>query len=45
MIGTGNDDKRSTQGLHNASSIFDERGIFTGVKVLTQYVLNTLKIT
>ncbi len=42
-LGTGNDQPASKLALHNPQIIFDEASIITGVKVLTQLVLNNKK--
>lgn len=39
-IGTGNEDKGSRLGLHNAGNIFDSNAIPTGASVILQYILN-----
>jgi amidohydrolase/hippurate hydrolase len=42
-VGTSNNNQKSKISLHNASIIFDEKAIITGIKVMSKTALNYLK--
>ncbi len=44
FLGTGNDSPESRKGIHNGSNIFDEKCLAVGTAILTQFVLNKLKV-
>jgi metal-dependent amidase/aminoacylase/carboxypeptidase family protein len=42
-VGTSNNNQKSKISLHNASIIFDEKAIITGIRVMSKTALNYLK--